>query len=417
MLSFFNMALSGNNFYSKWAEYLGILIEDTVSKVSLWKRMNNEQVRCLQLILEETFKVKVSHQLLSSLKDNILFSPFGNVYIQDSTIVSLPDELCILYKGSVTKGKQKSSIRIQAIYDLFSGCFKEFSLNSFTQNDQSAANDIVSLLKPGDLVIRDLGYFVLKTFKNIVDAGAYFVSRFRYGVNIYDAKIGVQIQLKEICKRDIVDMKVKIGGDTKLECRIVAIKLPDHVAAERRRKAINDRDKRKNHNKEYMDLLSWSIFITNIDKEVWNADKIIKAYRLRWHIEIIFKGWKSHFNIVSLVPERPKINRSSERYLSLYKNRIDSVIYMMLLFIIIFQINIYVLLLERIFQKYQKLISMIKLSSYIAKHRERFFECVEISEIEREIAYFAAYEKRHKRHNHLEMYIDLFSNQLIKTGS
>ena len=43
------------------------------------------------------------------------------------------------------------------------------------------------------------------------------------------------------------------------------------------------------------------------------------AYRLRWHIEIIFKGWKFHLNMVSLVPETSRLNRTKEKYLSLYK--------------------------------------------------------------------------------------------------
>lgn len=408
------MALSGKNFYSKWAEYLGLLIDDTVSKVALWKRMNKSQVLCLKLILEETFRIKVSHQFLTNKNNTILFSPFGKVYIQDSTIISLPDELCELYKGSVSKGKQKSSIRIQAIFDLLSGCFREFSLGSFTENDQSAASDIVHLLQPGDLVIRDLGYFVLNAFKKIAAANAYFLSRFRYGINIYDVNTGKRIQLLEMLNRGILDTRVLIGADVKFECRIVAIKLPEHIVAERRRKAKKDRDKRLNHSEEFMDLLSWSIFITNIDKKLWAADMIMKAYRLRWHIEIIFKGWKSHFNIASLVPEGPKSNRNSKKYLSLYKNRIDSVIYMILLFIIMFQINIYVLFVEKIFQKYQKLISIVKLCSYIADHKERLFACTQIDELEKGIVYYATYEKRLKRKNHLEMYIDLFDYQIIK---
>lgn len=413
MLSFFSMALIGKNEYSKWAEYIGTLIEDTVSKVALWKRMNKEQVQCLQAILEETFKIKVYQKYLSSKNDRVLFSPFGEVYLQDSTIISLPDELSELYKGSVSKGKQKSSIRIQAIYGLLSGTFKEFNLGSFTENDQGASGGIINILKPGDLIIRDLGYFVLKVFKQIDLIKAFFLSRYRYGVNIYDAKTGKQISLSEILKQDIVDIEVLIGASERLKCRLVAVKLPVHIAAERRRKAKNNRDKRLNHNKEYMESLSWSIFVTNIDKQVWSPEKIIKAYRIRWHIEIIFKGWKSHFNIVALVPEPPKTNRSSEKYLELYKHRIDSVIYMMLIFIIMFQVHIYTNLVFKIFLKHKKLISLLKLCSYIAAHKERIFACEAIDELEKEIAYYTTFEKRRKRNNHLEMCMDVFDYQSI----
>lgn len=413
MLSFFSMALIGKNGYSKWAEHIATLIEDTVSKVALWKRMNKEQVQCLQAILEETFKIKVYQQYLSSKNDRTLFSPFGEVYLQDSTIISLPDELYGFYKGSISKGKQKSSIRIQAVYGLLSGTFKEFNLGSFTENDQGASGDIIKILNPGDLIIRDLGYFVLKVFKAIDSVKAFFLSRYRYGVNVYETKTGEQISLSEILSRDIVDIEVLLGASERLKCRLVAVKLPDHIAAERRRKAKSDRDKRLNHSKEYMKSLSWSIFVTNIDKQVWGPEKIIKAYRIRWHIEIIFKGWKSHFNIVALVPGAPKSNRNSEKHLELYKHRIDSVIYMMLIFIIMFQVHIYTSLVFEIFHKHNKLISMLKLCSYIAAHKERVFACETIDSLEKEIAYYTTFEKRRKRNNHLEMFMDVFDYQSI----
>jgi hypothetical protein len=271
------------------------------------------------------------------------------------------------------------------------------------------------LLQPGDLVIRDLGYFVLKAFEKIAAVNAFFLSRLRYGINMYDVKTGEKIQLLKMLNRGITDTKVLIGADAKFECRIIAIKLPEHIASERRRKAINDRDKRLNHSNEYMDLLSWSIFITNIEKEIWNAEMIMKAYRLRWHIEIIFKGWKSHFNIASLVPEPPKSNRNSEKYLEIYKNRIDAVIYLMLLFIIMFQLNIYTLFVAKIFNKYRKLISFVKLCSYISDHIDKLFNCNQIDELEKGIVYYATYEKRIKRKNHLEMYIELVNYQFAKT--
>lgn len=413
ILGFFSMALIGKNGYSRWAGHIAALIEGTVSKVALWNRMNKEQVDCLRAILEETFKVKVYQQYVSSKNDRALFSPFAEVYLQDSTIVSLPDELSGIYKGSVTKGKQKSSMRVQAVYSLLSGAFKEFSLGSFTQNDQGASGGIIKTLNPGDLIIRDLGYFVLKVFKAIGSAKAFFLSRYRYGVNMFDVQTGDRISLSGILDRDIVDVEVLLGAKEKFKCRLVAVKLPQHVAAERRRKAKNNRDKRINHSREYMESLSWSVFVTNIDGQVWGPEKIIKAYRIRWHIETIFKGWKSHFNMVAMVPEPPKSNRNSEKHLELYKHRTDSVILMMLLFIVMFQVHIYLSLVFKIFLKHKKLISMLKLCSYIASHKDRVFAIKTAGELEGDIACYATFEKRRKRKNHLEMFMDMFDFQSI----
>ena len=411
MLAFFSMALTGKNGYHTWAKNLGKLIGGTVSKVALWKKMGKEQRDCLQAILEQTFNIKLSVRFVAGKNSQMLFSPFGEIYLQDSTIIALPEALKDYYKGNVSKGKQKSSIRIQVVFALLSGSFREFGLGSFTDNDQGASGGIIELLKKGDLVIRDLGYFVLNVFSQIASEGAFFLSHLRYGINIYDARTGQQIQRKEVLKDNIIDRQILLGAKEKLPCRLVAVKLPDHVVAERRRKAKENRDKRLNPSTEYMESLGWAIFITNISAQVWSPEQILKAYRIRWHIEIIFKGWKSHLNMARLVPEAPKANRREEKYLSLYKYRLDSTILMMLIFIIIFQINIYTSLGFKIWQKSGKLISSLKLCAYIADLREKILECFSLEDLETDIAYYATYEKRRKRLNHLERLIQLFDYQ------
>ena len=417
LLSFFLMSLSGKNTYSKWAEFLGGIIYKTVSKVAIWKRMNQRQVDSLRRILENTFNIRLHKKYLNSYKEQTIFSPFGEVYIQDSTIISLPDELSEYFKGSVSKGKQKSSMRIQVIYGLKKGQFKEFELGSFTDNDQGAAGDILSLIKSGDLVIRDLGYFKLKVFVKIASIGAYFLSRYRYGTTIYDAT-GKKIELLDVLKnKKIVDINVLVGAKEKLPCRLVAVKVPDNIAGERRRKAAKDRDKRLNHSTEYMKLLEWAIYITNVERETWSYKEIIKAYRLRWTIEIIFKSWKSHFNMSKLVPEPPKQNKNSQEYIDLYKQRVESVIYMLLIFIMLFQLHIYMYFVYRIIKKHQKFISLLKLCSYISNHKEKIFNCTNIDELEDDLAYYTVYEKRKKRRNSMELHLLLDAEYEYKIAS
>lgn len=413
MLSFFQMALAGRNGYHAWATYLGQLIGESVSRVALWKRMGKEQAECLRCVLEQSFYMKLPLHLMDRKSSRALFSPFGETYLQDSTIITLPEGLNQYYKGSVSGGKKKSSMRLQTIYGLTSGTFKEFDMDSFTDNDQGASGKIIKLLKAGDLVIRDLGYFALKVFKQIVSLKAFFLSRCRYGINLYDAQAGELLELGKVLKGNAIDIQVLAGAGEKLPCRLVAVRLPDHVANERRRRAKNDRDKRLNHSKEYMQVLSWAVFITNIDPQVWGPWEILQGYRARWHIEIIFKGWKSHLNMTSLVPEAPKANRNKEKYLSMYKYRLDSAILMMLIFITIFQITIYTGLGFKIWQKFGRLVSCLKLYVFITSCKEKILECISLEDMEADIAYYATYEKRRKRLNHLEILYQTFDYQQV----
>lgn len=94
-----------------------------------------------------------------------------------------------------------------------------------------------------------------------------------------------------------LDRWVRIGEKEKLPVRLVAIRLPADVAAERRRKALANRDKRCKPNHRRLALLDWAIFITNVDASCWSVKTVAQIYGLRWRIETIFKAWKSHFHL------------------------------------------------------------------------------------------------------------------------
>jgi hypothetical protein len=123
--------------------------------------------------------------------------------------------------------------------------------------------------------------------------------------------------------------------------------VPEHIANERRRKARNNRDRRCNPSKETLQLLGWQIFITNVERDIWDPPTVCKAYALRWRIEIIFKAWKSHMALAS-IPEGSK-------------NELDVFIYSQLVNITIFH-AVFDHLNRYMIDKHNKFISMIKLA-------------------------------------------------------
>jgi Transposase DDE domain len=208
--------------------------------------------------------------------------------------------------------------------------FKYFSLGSFTENDQSASGIILPLLKKGDLVIRDMGYFAIATFQKIIAAKAHFLSRLRYGVIISNEN-GKVILLKDLLKqRNGVDRWVYIGVERKILVRLLMLPLPAAQAAEKIRKAKNERDARLNHSQEYYLWLRFNVYITSVDK-VWESKEVGKAYKVRWQIEIIFKSWKSGFNLQNILHEGcTKVER------------VEVIIYLMLVFMCLVMKKIYV---------------------------------------------------------------------------
>lgn len=283
---------------SRWSALLGVIGGMSVAKQSLWQRVNTHSVAFLEDILGRVIGERLQggeRPVPEALKS------FARVFIQDSTAIKLSAKLAAVFPGARNHhGAKNGVLKLQAVYELVSQRFVHFSLSGFTRNDQAAAYDILSLLKPGELVLRDLGYFVIGSFQQIACCGAFFLSRFRLDSKVYDPRTGRELNLLGHLKRQgQMDQQVLLGRQ-RMAVRLVAVKLPEPVAAQRRRKARSNRDKRCHPKARSLQLLGWSIFVTNVPSQRCSAKTIAQLYGLRWQIESLFKVWKSHFGLTQV---------------------------------------------------------------------------------------------------------------------
>ena len=276
----------------RWAALVGVLGDVCLAKQSLWERINVRAVAFLQAVLALVLARRL--QLPAAARPAALKS-FGRVLVQDSTTIQLAPKLAAAFPGSSNqRGAKHGHLKIQALYDLLAQRFVSFSLSGFNRNDQAAAYDVVRVVRAGDLVLRDLGYFVVASLQQIAQAGAFFLSRLRLDTGLCDAVNGKSLNLLGHLKRHgRFDGEVLLGA-TKLPVRLVAVKLPADVSAERRRKARANRDRRCHPNARTLALLGWAIFVTNVPRNMWSPKIVAQVYGLRWRIETIFKAWKSH---------------------------------------------------------------------------------------------------------------------------
>jgi hypothetical protein len=146
-----------------------------------------------------------------------------------------------------------------------------FSLSSYRHNDQAASPEVLPLLQAGDLIIRDLGYFVREVLEQIAAAQAYFLSRLRLGVSIWEVDGCTPVNLLDrLRKSGHLEGQFCLGAK-KVPVRLGAIRLPAAVAAERRRQARANRDRRSAPSAERLALLGWALFITNVPATMWSA--------------------------------------------------------------------------------------------------------------------------------------------------
>lgn len=223
----------------------------------------------------------------------------GRIWVQDSTVIALPDRYAVEFPGCVNQSSRTlSQLKLQCAFDLRTLELAQFSLSGYTRNDQSAAGDILAIAQPGDLVLRDLGYFVISVFETFLERSIHFLSRYRHNIAIYDPRNGQPLDLcRGLSRCTHLDIPIELGP-RHVPVRLVAIPVPPEIANRRRRQAY--RDRRAHPTKQSLFLMDWNIFITDLSAIVCPPKLIAEMYRVRWTVEIIFKAWKSCLHLEQL---------------------------------------------------------------------------------------------------------------------
>lgn len=387
VVGFLISCCNGINTFSEWALQISLLSGERVSKQGVFDRLHARATAFTEKLLKKALLQQSGKSFNGSL-----FECFKRVLLQDSTTLKLPQKLAAMFPGNHSRGEQKAVARIQNIFDIKKMKYLRFSLGAFTQNDQSASGDILSLARKGDLVMRDLGYFSIAVFEKLIKAEVHFVSRLKYGVTITD-RHGKTVLLKDLLKqKGGVDRWVYIGKEKKIWVRLVMVLVPPQEAAEKIRKAKQDRDARLNHSKEYYQWLGFNVYITTVGKDIWTAGQVYKAYSVRWQIEIIFKSWKSGFNLQHILHQG-----------CTNEHRVRVSIFLLLLFICLFMQKIYLRYKNVIEHTTGKIISLLKLSIYGFKN---FKEIIVIPDklLKELIVLHCCYDKRSDRINMTDLY-------------
>jgi hypothetical protein len=276
---------------------------------------------------------------------------FQRILIQDSTVIQLPAKLFAVFSGVKNATFTACNARIQGIYDLCSGRFIKFSIDSYSKNDVSVAADIPT--KPGDLLLRDRGYFLLENIAAQKQMGVDTISRFKHKTALYDLETKEKLNLLELLSRDgSVDMTVLAGQDKNIKLRLLAVPAPEEVANLRRMKAKKENSSAPSE--ELLKLMSWSIFIVTIDNPAITIKHISALYALRWRIENIFKTWKSNFSF-------SKLHNVSEKQLRV-------LITARLIMILLFYQCAFTPLDDKVFELSKKRLSLMKFMRYVQKN-------------------------------------------------
>src|SRR6516164_8973475 len=248
---------------AQWAAKVTQVVEQVeVSPEAIHQRMNQRALVFLQEMIRQAL-AKV--QALEHVCADGLFTAFPKVYLADSSGFGLPNSLHALFPGSGGSAT-KAGAKIQAVWDYKRSGFDHFALTPWNLPDQKYVDIVVALAHKGVLFLFDLGYFKIKAFARIADAGAYFLSRLNHQTTILHAKAGC-LQPLELAAwlptvvGPCIETPIFLGAQERVACRLVASRVPEPLVNARRRSA-NKKAKKKGYtpSKAHLTLLAWNLF-------------------------------------------------------------------------------------------------------------------------------------------------------------
>jgi hypothetical protein len=285
--------------------------ELAISPEGLHQRINCSGVDFLRIMLSKALNLSVSSLIDESIPR--ILDSFEKVHLLDSTQVSLPAELSMVWSGSGGCASE-AGMKLHLMLDYKSGRYESIAITDGISPDQNYIDEAIKKLNPGELLIDDLGYFKQEAVMDIDQRGAYFLCRFNHRNNLYKEEDGelvkfdlmselmwVQKEDVSLCEFDVWFQKHGRKVKMRLTCEIV----PDGVVEDRRRNARKvARKKGRKPTDKHLFFLGWNMYITNVEESILETKSVGLVHKVRWYVELVFKSWKSYHGLTQVRGKR-----------------------------------------------------------------------------------------------------------------
>ena len=276
-----------------------------LTRQGLAQRFDEAAVTFCRLMLEISLQVLIG---TCKVPQGIL-SRFTYVILVDSSIITLPNHLHRIWRGSGGFGENASiaSLKLNVRWDVKNGQLKVLELSDGTQHDRRSRAH-TDPIEAGSLLIEDLGYFKIADLARVGEQDAYWLTRYKQGVSVYDLD-GNRIKLDQLLPQQVgdrIDCWIRLGQRDQLLCRLVAERVPQAVVAQRQER-IRETARQNQRPVSVTALLMahWTIYLTNLPMTLCSPDDIFVLGRYRWQIELLFKLWKSDLQVDKWASQNP----------------------------------------------------------------------------------------------------------------
>jgi len=249
-------------------------------------------------LLQQVLAASMQHAIAADPVAIPILQRFTSVRVHDSTTISLPDTLTSMWRGcgnDTTRGTAGLKCGVQI--DLLTGALCGLDLVDGRTSDHTLPVQHAPM-PTGSLRLADLGFYNLDVLAQIHADGGYWLSRVQS--NTLVAYPGGEPQplinvLNDLGSRTTWDASVIIGGSGHLHARLLARRVPQEVADQRRRRVKETaKSNGRPAAKAALALADWNVAITNVSRRLLSLPEAMVLMRIRWQIELLFKLWKSH---------------------------------------------------------------------------------------------------------------------------
>lgn len=266
---------------------------EACSRQNIFKRCTASAVAFIREVLDHAIALKAP-----VLPAPAVAASFKRIVIQDGSLIRFHDSARNHFPAVSSTTEDKAMLRLQFAYDYKSGRTLFATPAAYAHTDSAAAAGLLDELAPGDLCLRDMGYYKAELFQLMDDKGVFYLSRLKPEVKIPQEEGKPAMGLDEFLNGvlgPVFDKTIRIGAKRDFVTRVVAVRVPEKVAAERRRK-LHAEAKRRNKTPGALKLAlaDWTVFVTNIPQEMAGPADLRKLYGLRWHVELVFKALKGN---------------------------------------------------------------------------------------------------------------------------
>jgi hypothetical protein len=264
-----------------------------MSAQGIEQRLNAACAQFMKAVLEMALQEKVSGIAQSAFP---ILGRFNGVHLRDSSTIGLPASLRDIWRGTGNQNAKTAAMKLQVSWEYSHGALDSLVLQDGCSQDQTSPAQRLDL-PVGALHLGDLGYFSLDKLTHDSEQGVFWITRWKFRTTIWDTPehlLDLVTFLSQQTESQL-DLPVRVGGKQQLVCRLLASRVPQEVADQRRQRIRESyRKQGRQPSQKMLQLAEWTLVLTNVPVTLLSLQEALCVLKVRWQIELLFKLWKKY---------------------------------------------------------------------------------------------------------------------------